>query len=87
MRENLSLWFPTRSDRNRAVQPQKTARRMKFRIRRLYYISSKNKGADQLRSTVQLICPFDLAYAKNRFSHDATQITYYVLKRSNKIIS
>ena len=38
---------------NRAVQPQKMARSLKFRItvvEGLYYPYSENKGADQLRS-------------------------------------
>ena len=51
-RENRSSGFPTRSDTNRAVQAQKRARSLKFRIyveEELYYPSSKNKGADQLR--------------------------------------
>ena len=46
-------WFPTRSDTNRSVQSQKRARILKFRIlveEELYYPSSENKGADQLRS-------------------------------------
>ena len=46
------MWFPNRSDTNRAVQAQKQARSSKFRIRveeELYYPSSENKGADQLR--------------------------------------
>ena len=45
--------FPTRSDINRAVQPQKMAQDLKFRIQvveRLYYPYSENKGADQLHS-------------------------------------
>ena len=45
--------FPTRSHTNWAVQPQKMARGLKFRIKeeeRLYYPSSENKGADQLGS-------------------------------------
>ena len=45
--------FPTRSHTNRAVQPQKMARGLKFRIQEvegLYYLCSENKGADQLRS-------------------------------------
>ena len=40
------------SHTNRAVQAQKTARSMKFRIKEvegLYYLCSENKGADQLR--------------------------------------
>ena len=47
-----TLWFPNRSDTNHAVQAQKIARGMKFRIKeveRLYYPCSENKGADQLR--------------------------------------
>ena len=50
----------------------------------MYYLCSKNKGADQLLSyraagnlttdSAQLICPFVFAYAKNRFSHDVPQI-------------
>ena len=47
------MWFPNRSDPNRAVQSQKTTRTLKFRIiveDALYYPSSENEGADQLRS-------------------------------------
>ena len=47
-----TFWFPTRSDTNQAVQPQKTARGLKFQIKKvggLYYQCSENKGADQLR--------------------------------------
>ena len=47
------LGFPTRSDTNHAVQPQKMARALKLRIYKvqgLYYLCSKNKGTDQLRS-------------------------------------
>ena len=46
-------WFSNRSDINRSVQSQKMARSLKFRIKKeeeLYYPSSENKGADQLRS-------------------------------------
>ena len=51
-RENRSSGFPTRSDTNRAVQAQKMARGLKFRIYEVdefYYLCSENKGADQLR--------------------------------------
>ena len=44
--------FPTRSDTNRAVQPQKMAGGLKFwmyEVEGLYYPCSENKGADQLR--------------------------------------
>ena len=46
------MWFPNRSDTNWTVQSQKRARSLKFRIYKveeLYYPSSENKGADQLR--------------------------------------
>ena len=46
------MWFPNRSDTNQPVQVQKRARSLKFRIEveeELYYPSSENKGADQLR--------------------------------------
>ena len=48
-----TMWFLNRSDTNRAAQAQKNARSLKFRIlvkEELYYPSSENKGADQLRS-------------------------------------
>ena len=51
--KNRSSGFPTRSDTNRAVQPQKMARSLKFRItveEGVYYPYCENKGADQLRS-------------------------------------
>ena len=47
-----TFWFPTWSDTNQAVQLQKMARGLKFRIKKeegLYYPCSENKGADQLR--------------------------------------
>ena len=47
-----TFWFPTRSDTNQAIQIQKMARGLKFRIQEvegLYYPCSENKGADQLR--------------------------------------
>ena len=54
--KTASSGFPTRSDTNRAVQPQKMARDLKFRIQKaggLYYRSGENKGADQLRDYAQ----------------------------------
>ena len=47
-----TMWFPNRSDTNQPVQAQERARSLKFRIyveEELYYPSSENKGADQLR--------------------------------------
>ena len=52
-----AMWFPTRSDTNRPVQSQKMARSLKFWSKveeELYYPSSENKGADQLRVTLFL---------------------------------
>ena len=46
------MWFPNRSDRNWAIQAQKMARSLKFRIyeeEEVYFPCSENKGADQLR--------------------------------------
>ena len=44
-----TMWFSNRSDTNWAVQPQKKARSLEFRIEELYYPCSENKDADQLR--------------------------------------
>ena len=46
------MWFPNRSYTSQAVQSQKQARSLKFRIyeeEEWYFSSSENKGADQLR--------------------------------------
>ena len=58
--------FNTRSDTNRAVQPQKMAEGLKFRIKEvvgLYY-----------PVTAKLICVFVFAYAKSRFSYNEVHI-------------
>ena len=47
-----TIWFPNRFDTNRPVQSLKRAKNLKFWIEVqevLYYASSENKGADQLR--------------------------------------
>ena len=62
--ENLSAGFPTTSDTNRAVHPQKMARGCKFQIYKevgMYYLCRENKS-------------FVFAYAKSRFSHDAAHL-------------
>ena len=78
MRENLSAGFLTRSENNSAVQPQKMARGLKFRIYEVggFYYIAKTKAliSCTVTATAQLICPFVLAYAKNRFSHEVVQI-------------
>ena len=48
-----TIWVPTRSHTNYAVQSQKMVRGWKFwiyKVEELYYSCSENKGADQLRS-------------------------------------
>ena len=47
-----TMWFPNRSNTNRAVEAQKTARSLKFWTKKeeeLYFPCSENKDADQLR--------------------------------------
>ena len=47
-----TMWFPNKSNTNRPVQLQKQARSLKLWSsveKELYYWSSENKGADQLR--------------------------------------
>ena len=84
------MWFPNRSDTNRPVQAQKRARSLKYRIyveEELYYPSSENKGADQLRGYAKLICVFVFAYADCWFSHGAAQISgAYFKLLSNRIV-
>ena len=62
-----TFWFPTWSNTNQAVQLQKTARGLKFRIKKvegLYHlhVCSENEAADQLRG----FCEADLRLL---FSH------------------
>ena len=48
-----TMWFPNRSDTNRAEQAQEMARDWNFwikKVQELYYPCCENKGADQLRS-------------------------------------
>ena len=57
------MWFPNRSDTNRAVQAQKRARSLKFWSQveeELYYPSSENKGADQLRGYREAVSPMQI---------------------------
>ena len=70
-------WFPTWFDTNQAVQLQKMASGLKFRIQEeegLYYLCSKSKGADQLRGTAKKISVFAFAYAKRWVSLDTAHI-------------
>ena len=74
------FWFPTWSDTNQAVQLKKMVRGMKFpiwKVEGLYYLCSKNKGADQLRGyrEADLRLCFSI-YAKCWFSHDTSHFFY-----------
>ena len=81
-----TLWFPNRSDVNRPVQAQKRARSLEFRIEveeELYYLSSENKGADQLRGYREAdLRLFFFAYADCWFSHEAAYIKNLILYRT-----
>ena len=55
-RENQSLGVPTRSDTNRPVQSQKKVGTLKCWVEveeESYYLSSKHKAAEQLRSNCE----------------------------------
>ena len=55
MQENLSSGFPTRSDTNMAVLPQKMARGLKFWIQKregLYHLCNENRKAKALISCI-----------------------------------
>ena len=70
---NVLVSFPTWSDTNQAVQLQKVARGLKFRIKKVG--GSKNKGADKLSSYREPdLCLCFRIYAKCWFSYDATQM-------------
>ena len=62
---------------------------MKYQIKQvegLYYLCSKNKGADQL------ICAFVFAFAKSRFSHDTVHMrlnkseSFYAIREEQRHI-
>ena len=68
--------FPNRSDTNQAVQSQKQARSLKFRIleeEEVYYLCSENKGADQLLG----YRVFVFTYVDCWFSHEAARIEQF----------
>ena len=61
------------------------ARGLKFRIYKvegLYYLSSENKGSDQLRGHRKAdLCLCFHIYATRLFSHDATQMIFRSAKK------
>ena len=74
--------FSTRSVTNQAVQPQKLARSLKFRIKKvegLYYPCSENKGADQLRGYREADLRLCFRKCKNPvFSQRGSYNIYYI---------
>ena len=82
-REKTVYWISTRSDTNRAVQPQKVARGLKEE-EGLHYLCSEYKSADQLCG--YLICAFVcFCICKNRFSHDAVHSILVLIEISSKL--
>ena len=68
-----TFWFPTWSDTNQAVQLQKMARGLKFRILEeegLYYLFSDNIGADQLRGYREADLHLCFCICKKPYSHN-----------------
>ena len=72
------MWFPNRSDTNRAVQSQKIARGLKF----WFYIEERNcsigvaktKALISFAVSAKLICAFVFAYEDCWFFHGAAHI-------------
>ena len=74
----MSSRFPTRSDTNRAVQPQKMARSLKL-LKKLdctVYVVKQRAGADQLRCyrTVDLHLCFHIC--KKQLSYDVALLIH-----------
>ena len=78
----LSWGFPTRSDTNRAVQSQKMARGLKFRIKEvegLCCLRSENEGVDQQKSYRNRVIPWKVerdSYVVVLISYKYRNISY-----------
>ena len=73
-----TMWFPNRSDTNRAVQELKMVRGWKFGFRKLRNCTirvAKTKVLISFAVTAKLICSFVFAYADCLFSHNAAHIS------------
>ena len=74
-----TIWFPTGYDINRAVQSQKMARSLKFRMKEEEEYGTihiaKTKALISFAVTAKLICAFVFAHADCWFSHAAAQIS------------
>ena len=76
-----TFWFSTRSDKKRAVQLQKMARGLKFRIKieeGLYYRCSENKGADQLCGHREADLRLCFRICKMLVFHDAAHMVQFL---------
>ena len=72
-----TIWVPTRSDTNRAVQSQKKVRSLKFRISeedKIVYRVAKIKALISFAVTAKLICAFVFAYSDCWFSRTVAYI-------------
>ena len=71
----MTLGFPTRSDTNQALPPQKMASGLKFWILEVNYVAKTKAliscALISCAVTAQLICTFVFTFVKNSFSHDA----------------
>ena len=75
--KKLYSGFPTRSCTNRAVQPEKMAKRDCT----TYVAKTKApKLRDNCAVIAQLICAFVFAYAKIRFSHKSGSFIWYEIQ-------
>ena len=79
--KNQQFGFPTRSNTNQAVQPQKKARSVKLDIRRRGIVLSAWRKQRLFSCAViaQLICVFVFAYANCWFSHAKAQFCLFEL--------
>ena len=86
MRENRSVGFQDRPDTNQSVQLQSIVKNLKFQNEKeeaSNYLLGKNKGADLLAATVQLICVFvKMLHAKCRFSH---HVAHFVKQKKKRL--
>ena len=77
------MWFPNRSDTNRAVQAQKMARDWKF-LDNCTIRVGKIKALISFAVTAKLICAFVFAYAADCwFSHEAAHNLLFIIVSSN----
>ena len=83
-----TMWFPNRSDTNRAVQAQKrAARSLKFRKRNCTIQVAKTKALISFAVTTKLICVFVFAYADCWFSHVVAILNDYKMKFYSQVLS